>query len=94
LDHNSATSDLFFDLDNLLNASQELGCLSDPFSSEEIDFIVQILPHDKSPGPDGFNTDFLKKCWPIIKYDFYDLCTTFHLGKIFAFKVSMGLTSP
>jgi hypothetical protein len=64
---------MFFDLDNLLNASQELGCLFEPFSSEEI---------DKSPVPDGFNTDFLKKCWPIIKHDFYALCIAFHQGNL------------
>jgi hypothetical protein len=73
---------MFVDLSNLLNTSQKLGCLSEPFTSAEIDYVVQNLPHDKSPGPDGFNTDFLKKCWPIIKHDFYDLCAAFHQGNI------------
>ena len=29
------------------------------------------LATDKTPGPDGFNNDFLKKCWHIIAPDFY-----------------------
>jgi hypothetical protein len=28
---------------------------------EEIDSIVKNLPSEKSLGPDGFNTDFMKK---------------------------------
>ena len=32
---------------------------------------------DKAPGPDGFNGMFLKKCWPLIKEDFYALCQDF-----------------
>lgn len=52
--------------------------LVDPFSTDEIDSIVKSLPSDKSPGPDGFNTDFIKKYWPIIKEGFYNLCTAFY----------------
>lgn len=40
--------------DNLLT-------LKDPFSQEEIDGIIRAIPNDKSPGPDGFNNEFLKK---------------------------------
>ena len=49
------------DLDSLLQASNQLGCLEEPFTSEEIDNVIKDLPTDKSPGPDGFNTDFIKK---------------------------------
>jgi hypothetical protein len=48
-----------------------------PFTHAEIDAVVKNLPSDKSPCPDGFNTDFLKKCWPIICEDFYSLCDSF-----------------
>lgn len=33
----------------------------DPFSTEEIDSLIKIIPADKAPGPDGFNGFFLKK---------------------------------
>jgi hypothetical protein len=46
-----------FDLGALLHSSTELGCLSEAFSHEEIDDVARNLPRDKSPGPDGFNTD-------------------------------------
>jgi hypothetical protein len=45
-----------------------------PFTKEEIDATVQAFPIDMALGLDGFNTDFFKKCWPIICSDFYALC--------------------
>lgn len=52
---------MHFDLDSLLTTSTNLGCLDEEFTSTEIDQVVRHLPTDKSPGPDGFNTDFVKK---------------------------------
>ena len=69
-------------LDALLHSSAELGCLEVPFSTDEIDNVIKNLPSDKSPDPNGFNTDFVKKCWPIIKEDFYNLCNDFYEGEI------------
>jgi hypothetical protein len=69
-----------FDLGTLLHSSTELGCLSEAFSHEEIDDVIKNLPLDKSPGPYGFNTNFVKRCWPIIKQNFYGLCDAFHQG--------------
>lgn len=40
----------------------DLSHLEEPFTHEEIDLIIKGLPNDKSPGPDGFNNEFLKKC--------------------------------
>jgi hypothetical protein len=40
------------------------------------------LPLDKSPGPDGFNTNFIKKCWHIIAPDFYRLMEAFFEGNL------------
>ena len=42
----------------------------------------QQMPPDKSPGLDGFNGIFLKKCWPIIKEEFYKLADDFHSGTL------------
>jgi hypothetical protein len=47
---------------------------------KRIDDVVKVLAKYKSPGPDGFNNDFLKKCWSIIAPDFYALCEDFKKG--------------
>lgn len=44
--------------------------------------MVKSLPSDKSPGPNVFITDFIKKCWPIISNGFYALCEAFQQGDI------------
>jgi hypothetical protein len=51
--------------------------LIETFNKTEIDAVVKALPSDKAPGPDGFNTDFLKKYWPLICQDFYKLFDDF-----------------
>jgi hypothetical protein len=52
--------------------------LGAPFTKNEIDAIVLNLPSKKSPGSDGFNSNFIKKCWRIIAPDFYELCFGFY----------------
>jgi hypothetical protein len=54
-----------------------------PFTNDETDVVVKNLKSDKSLGHDGFNTDFMKKCWDVIKLDFYDLCSGFYRHNIF-----------
>jgi hypothetical protein len=63
-----------FNLDSLITPRDNLGALGAPIYREEIDTIVKRLPSDKAPGLDGFNGLFIKKCWNIIKSDFYQLC--------------------
>lgn len=63
---------------NLITASSQLQHLEEPFTTEEIDNIIRLLPNNKSPRPDGFNNEFIKAAWPIIKQDFYDLCHSFY----------------
>lgn len=74
----SEFNSIHLDLDQLLLSSPDLTILQEPFSTQEVDSVIAHLPADKSPGPDGFNTDFSKKCWPIIKQDFYELGNAFH----------------
>lgn len=74
---------LIFDLHTLLDNQIDLAWLEDPFTHEEIDVVVAGLPLDKSPGPNGLNIDFVKKCWPLIKYDFYELCQAFYMGEVY-----------
>jgi hypothetical protein len=43
---------------------------------------LACLTSNKSSGPDGFNMDFVKKCWPVIAPDFYDLFNKFFEGSL------------
>lgn len=70
----SEATAMIFDIQDLLQPHANLEDLNQPFSQEEIDGVVSNMPTHKFPGPNGFNTDFLKRCWPLIKQDFYDLC--------------------
>lgn len=38
------------------------------------------MPVCKAPGPDGFNSFFMKRCWPIVAEDFYRLMAHFYEG--------------
>jgi hypothetical protein len=64
---------MLFNLNDLLIASDNLNSLEIPFSKQEIDKVVSELPNNKSPGPDGFNNEFVKGCWDLIASDFYKL---------------------
>jgi hypothetical protein len=68
-----------FNLQQLVQGNN-LEHLEEPFSKDDVDNIVKTMPLDKSPGPDGFNGVFLKKCWHIIKEDIYELCFDFFNG--------------
>jgi hypothetical protein len=59
-----------------------LEVLSEPFTQQEIDRAIKMIPADRAPGPDGLNGQFLKVCWHIIAPDFYKLCQDFWEGKI------------
>jgi hypothetical protein len=43
-----------------LESRHGLEVLTAPFTHEDIDSIVKQIPNDKSSGPDGFNTKFMK----------------------------------
>jgi hypothetical protein len=73
---------LHFDLNDLMEPVPDLHQLADPFTAAEIDSIINNLPNGKSPGPDGFNSDFMKKYWQIISPEFYDLYTGFYENNI------------
>jgi len=70
-------SNMLFDLDQLIISHDNLSFLETPFVTEEIDQVVANLPNNKSPGPDGFSNEFLKKCWSHLKHDYYELCWAF-----------------
>ncbi|XP_057808482.1 uncharacterized protein LOC131022959 [Salvia miltiorrhiza] len=49
-----------------------------PFTEEEIRTAVWNCEGGKSPGPDGFNFNFFKNCWEIIKDDLFEVMRDFH----------------
>lgn len=76
----SAYTHMYVDLDTLYTPRDDLDWLDSPFTREEIDRIIAELPNNKSPGPDGFNGEFMKKCWSLIAEDFYNLYEAFQEG--------------
>ena len=68
------TSPMRFNLSRMMRAEVDFDSLTVPFTHKEIDDVINEMPPDRAPGPDGFNGAFLKACWPIIKEDFYLLC--------------------
>jgi hypothetical protein len=73
---------MVFNLSTLIQPMDNLSELDVPFSHQEIDLVIKNLATNKSPGPDGFNTDFVKKCWSVIVLEFYELCDKFYEGSI------------
>ncbi|GKU95921.1 hypothetical protein SLEP1_g9218 [Rubroshorea leprosula] len=51
--------------------------LTAEFSKEEVKAAVWNCNGSKSPGPDGFNFNFIKKMWPTIKQDIVDFVKEF-----------------
>lgn len=73
---------MLFNLAELVTSHENLDFLADPFEETEIDGIIRKMPPDKAPGLDGFNGHFMKRCWAIIKQDFYKLCFDFYSGDV------------
>jgi hypothetical protein len=69
---------MYFNLSSLLHRTDNMHILEEHFSHEEINGIIKNLLSEKSLGPDGFNSNFMKKCWTTISADFYDLCLAFY----------------
>ena len=76
---------MHFDLNDLYENTVDPQIFIDlekPFTQEEVEEVVKNLPNDKSPGPDGFNNEFIKSCWDIIKTDVFELILAFHAGNV------------
>ena len=44
---------------------------------EEIKNVVDGMEDDRAPGPDGYNVNFIKLCWNIIKTDLFKMVKKF-----------------
>ncbi|GAU48536.1 hypothetical protein TSUD_282880 [Trifolium subterraneum] len=62
---------------NVLSAKDN-DFLLQPFSEEDVREVLWSCDGNKSPGPDGFNFNFLKECWSILKSDVIDFLNEFH----------------
>jgi hypothetical protein len=77
----SVHTEMMFDLNNLITPT-DLSVLEAPFSHEEIDNIINQMPNEKAPGPDGFNGIFMNFFWYLLKDQFYVLCNAFYDGNV------------
>ena len=68
---------MLYNLNVLITRNEELNELQAPFSKQEIDSVISELPNNKSLGPDGYNNEFIKGCWPLIAPDLYRLFEAF-----------------
>ncbi|PNX81845.1 cysteine-rich receptor-like protein kinase [Trifolium pratense] len=56
--------------------------LLQPFSEEEVREVIWSCDGNKSPGPDGFNFNFLKECWLTLKSDVMEFLNEFHQNAV------------
>ncbi|KAJ0501178.1 putative RNA-directed DNA polymerase [Helianthus annuus] len=65
---------------NLSTISEsEAVMLESPFSEEEIKAAVWDCEGDRTPGPDGFNFKFIKRCWSGLRVDIKNLFDRFYM---------------
>jgi hypothetical protein len=82
---NSDNPQMLFNLEEIYDQNrneEDMQSLEIPFTDKEIEDVVKSLPNEKSPGPDGFNNEFIKCCWPIIGNDIKELINDFFEEKI------------
>lgn len=41
--------------------------LNKPVTEIEVSMVIKDMQNGKTPGPDGFNVDFFKACWKVVK---------------------------
>ena len=50
--------------------SREDNCnLNRSVTEKEVSEVLKEMQNGKAPGPDGFNVDFFKACWNVVKHD-------------------------
>ncbi|XP_022030385.1 uncharacterized protein LOC110931294 [Helianthus annuus] len=59
-------------------SDSEADSLIAPFSLNEVKDAVWGCEGDRAPGPDGFNFQFIKRCWSDLQEDFMKLFNQFH----------------
>eukprot|EP00253_Pinus_taeda_P031182 PITA_31182 len=52
-----------------------------PITDEEVNEVLKDMQNGKAPSPDGFNVDFFKACWNIVKQDIVQVVEESKLNK-------------
>jgi len=55
--------------------------LNRPVTEEEVSEVLKEMQNGKSPGSDGFNVDFFKACWNIVKQDILNVVEDSRLNR-------------
>lgn len=55
--------------------------LNMPVTEEEVSEVLKEMHNGKAPGLDGFNVDFFKACWNIVKQDILNVVEDSRLNK-------------
>ena len=53
--------------------NKDNGSLKQPITMEEIRQAMDSMEEDRAPRPDGYNVNFVKICWNIIKRDLFKM---------------------
>eukprot|EP00253_Pinus_taeda_P023159 PITA_23159 len=56
-----------------LMTTEENYNLNRTVNEEEVSEVIKEMQNGKVPSPDGFNVDFFKTCWGIVKWDILDV---------------------
>jgi hypothetical protein len=56
-----------------LITEEQNAALAWPITLEEVDQDLQDTPKGKSPGPDGFTSDFFHHCWPMLREEVWEI---------------------
>jgi hypothetical protein len=70
---------------------QENELLSQIFTEDEVFNAINQMEHNKSPGPDGFPTEFYQRFWNVIKGDLMAMFGHFQNGGFPLFKLNFGI---
>ncbi|KAL4279347.1 hypothetical protein GQ457_03G013370 [Hibiscus cannabinus] len=59
-------------------SSNWAGLRERPFSEDDIKVAIWSCEESKAPGPDGFNLDFFKKLWDLVRIDLLNMMEDFY----------------
>ena len=82
-----------FDLDRLVANNSDLAFLEHPFTHAEIDDVVAEFPHNKSPGPEGSNAEFLQNVGRLLR-NISMTCVISFIKEAYACRASIAASLP